>query len=300
MPGTHSAAPGPPWGPKALRTIFCSALLSVGAAACERDHTTAATPSEEQTTATSTQTRRPIPEGTHDGLHRSLLDEHATRTLPTPAQMDSWQLPYQAKLIVVNLLGVAARDRIEDLPHYMTEDARWGLPDRREIDARPILTEDDGVAFLTAFRNAATRFAGRIRDDESSGPQSTQKSATFACPPMLPAVELLVRNGAEPMWCYFNSHDKLDWLVFRMVVRDGRARVDYVGLFEERPTAHVVVERTDKPPPVVPPVRRRGVKPGERRQRVPPRGPGVGPEGARDPRTQAPTTEPEPPARPPE
>jgi hypothetical protein len=227
-----------------------------------------------------------------------LLDEHAERDRPSVAEMQTWQLPYQAKLVIVSLLGMAARDELEDLPHYVTADARWGLPDRREIDARPILEQDDGLAFLTAFRNAASRFAGKIRDDESSGPHSRQKSATFACPPMLPAVELLVRNGAEPMWCYFSSYDKLDWLVFRMTVRDGRAKIDYVGLFEERPTGHVTVQRTDPPPPVVPPVRRRAVKPGEKGLPVIPRGSAATPEAARRGRT--PAAEPEPPARPPD
>jgi len=214
--------------------------------------------------------------------------------------MENWQLPYQAKLMIVSLLGVAAHDDLEALPSYLTKDARWGLPDRREIEARPILGEDDGLAFMTAFRNAASRFAGKVPDDESSGPHSTQKSATFACPPMLPAAELLVRNGAEPMWCYFSSHDKLDWLVFRMFVRDGRARIDYVGLFQERPTAHVVVDRTDPPPPVVPPVRRRGIEPGGRGRPVPGRGPGRAQEDTRRGRTLGPTTDPEPPARPPD
>jgi hypothetical protein len=212
--------------------------------------------------------------------------------------MDTWQLPYQAKFAIVSLLHVAARDRLEDLPHYLTKDARWGLPDRREIDARPILNEDDGLAFLTAFRGAASRFAGKAANDEASGPTSTQKSATFACPPMLPAVELLVRNGAEPMWCYYSSYDKLDWLVFRLVVQDGRARIDYVGLFEERPTAHVVVQRTDPPPPVVPPVRRSGLKPGGRGQPLPPPGPGRA-QGPKRP-TPPPAAESEPPARPPD
>jgi hypothetical protein len=195
---------------------------------------------------------------------------------------------------------VAARDELENLQHFMTKDARWGLPDRRELDARPILGEDGGVAFMNAFRNAASRFAGKVRGDQSSGQQSAQRSATFACPPMLPAAELLVRNGAEPMWCYFSSHDKLDWLVFRMMVRDGRARIDYVGLFEERPTAHVVVDRTDKPPPAVPPVRRRGFKPGDRARPVPGRGPQRAPEGARRAPRPGSGADPEPPARPPD
>jgi hypothetical protein len=249
---------------------------------------------------TSSRTKRPRPAGTHDGLHGSLLDEHAQRDAPTLAQMETWQLPYQSKMMIVSLLGVAARDELDALPHYVTKDARWGLPDRRELDARPILGEDGGLAFMTAFRNAASRFAGKARDDESSGPRSAQRSATFACPPMLPAAELLVRNGAEPMWCYFSSYDKLDWLVFRMFVRDGRARIDYVGLFEERPTAHVVVDRTDPPPPAVPPVRRRGIKPGDRGRTVPGRGPGRAPNGARRGRTPGPTTDAEPPPRPPD
>lgn len=247
---------------------------------------------------TSSRKARPRPAGTHDGLNGSLLDEHARRDPPRPAEMETWQLPYQAKLMIVSLLGAAAHDDVEALPHYMADDARWGLPDRREIDARPILGEDGGLAFMTAFRNAASRFAGKVRDDESSGPSSTQKSASFACPPMLPATELLVRNGAEPMWCYFSSYDKLDWLVFRLMVRDGRARIDYVGLFEERPTAHVVVDRTDPPPPVVPPVRRHGVMPVGRGQPVPGRGPTKAPEGSPRGRTPGPATDPEPPARP--
>jgi hypothetical protein len=204
--------------------------------------------------APSARTPRPIPRGSHDGAQTSLLDEHARRKPPTRAEIDAWQLPYQAKLLVSHLVRVAALDAIDELPSLLATGARWGLPDRREIHARPILASDHGEAFLTALRKAASRLAGRA--DHAARTSQGPRPATFSCPPMVPAAELLVRNGAEPMWCFFASHDRLDLLVFRLVVSEGRARIDYVGLFEERPSGEVIIDRDDPPPPMVPPTKR--------------------------------------------
>lgn len=221
---------------------------------------------------------RPRPAGSHDGVAVSLLDEHAERARATANDMASWQLPFQAKLMIVNLLSAAANDRHWDVELYVTPDARWGLPDRREVHARPIFAGDDGAAFFDALRGAASRFAGKDKG-ATSGARSGSKAATFACPPLLPAVEQLVRNGAEPMWCYYTSHDRLDWLVFRLVMYRGRAHIDYVGLFEERPAGHVVIKRDDPPPPLIPPIRRKPGQqpvPAQRRPRIAP-GRGGGP-----------------------
>lgn len=203
---------------------------------------------EQTRSAGAQRTPRPRPAGTFEGAPVSLLDEYAGRPPVDPDEAARWQLPYQAKRIVVSLLAAAAEDRIEDLPLLLAPDARWGLPDRRQIESRPVFAGDGGATFFDAFRSAAARFKGRDRA------QPGGRSATFVCPPMPPGPEDAVRSGAEPYWCYFVSGDRLDLLVFRLMVERGRAWITYVGLFPTRPSGPVAVARDDAPPPLAPPV----------------------------------------------
>lgn len=187
--------------------------------------------------------RRGLPEGTHEGSGGSLLAAHAERDLEPASEIEQFKLTGSAKRLAVAALTVAAKDRIEDLPPLLADGAGWGLPDAREVGRREIL-EDGGEDFLAALRNAASRF---------------KKDATFSCPPIMPAMETFVSTGAEPMWCFYSSDDRLDLLVFKLVAVGGTARIGYVGLFRERPTGMLRVADVGAPPPTRPPPKLRGL-----------------------------------------
>jgi hypothetical protein len=77
------------------------------------------------------------------------------------------------------------------------------------------------------------------------------------CPPIMPpAAQNYVRNGAEPMWCFYSSNDGLDILAFKLILEGGSAKIDYVGLHPERP-AGMIAPRTGAPPPPMTPMVRR-------------------------------------------
>jgi hypothetical protein len=187
--------------------------------------------------------RGSLPEGTHEGAGGSLLAAHAERDPFPPSEIAAFKLTGSAKTLAVAMLTVAAKDRIEDLPALLAPEAGFGLPDPGESGSRTILA-DGGEAFLAAFRTAASRF---------------KAEATFTCPPILPALETFVATGAEPMWCFYGSDDRLDLLVFKLMATGGHARIAYVGLFDERPTAPVRIGGGGAPPPTTIPLKRRGM-----------------------------------------
>ncbi|HLT39812.1 MAG TPA: hypothetical protein VK034_26200 [Enhygromyxa sp.] len=152
-------------------------------------------------------------------------------------------LPFQSKTMAVELLIAAAKDDPERMLSLMTQSARWGLPDRRELRARPISTEDDplGLEFLAAFRKASSRFS---------------KKASFTCTPLQPGWQTFATSGAEPVWCMYNSADNLDIIGIRMVVEGGRVKTDYVGFFPERQSAPSHVANAGDAPPLTPYVKR--------------------------------------------
>lgn len=158
------------------------------------------------------------------GAPADLLQGYLHRDPIDPREADLWELPFQSKRLAVALLIIAGKDRLEDLDLVLTPDATWGLPEPRRFGARPIFDGDGGEAFLAAFRSAAARF-----------PEKAQWQA-----PALPiGGQELVRSGAEPMWSFY-THEN-DRILLRMVVQGGRARIDYVGLFETVPTEPVRV-----------------------------------------------------------
>ena len=175
-----------------------------------------------------------VPQGDHLlSAHRAAADEFR-------AARAGWELPTDAGRIVAAVLGTAATGRTEGLRHLLTDDARWGLPDRRELLARPIFAGDEGQTFLAAFVRAASRFEGR---------------ANVECPPLIPAFHALVSSGAEPLWCVIRDQEGFDLLVFRLRSRSGQPWIDYVGFYEHRPLGPVRVPGGPPPPPILPPVR---------------------------------------------
>ncbi|MEZ4380272.1 MAG: hypothetical protein R3A79_02915 [Nannocystaceae bacterium] len=189
---------------------------------------------------------RPVPPGSFEGVPTSLLNEYASREALTQQEASEWELPFKAKRIIVGLLIAAGHDSYDDLDMFFTEDARWGFPDRRELDTFPIFDRDGGARFVEAFRQVASRFGAK---------------ATFTCPPMVDATTAFVRSGAETYWCWYMSNDNLDVLAFKLVTEKGHGRIDYVGMYPQRPTGPVPIrsEKDDRSPPMSPPVKRRGL-----------------------------------------
>lgn len=217
-------------------------------------------------------TPRELPEASFGGAgpDGSLLDEYKERDFLTEEELDELFLPGKSKRLVVGLMIAAAHDDVHELEAVLTQDARWGFPDTRELGALPIHDDDQGVAFLTAFRKAASRLGAK---------------AGFTCPPLTNGLEQLAQAGAEPMWCFFASKDGQDGLLFRMREDAGVSRIDYVGFFRERPTVppgrYMAMGR---PAPLVPPMKRSAssLNPGAQRGTPRPR-PQVRPQPVRPP-----------------
>ncbi len=207
---------------------------------------------------------REVPPGAFEGVPKSLLDEFAGRELLTRAESETWQIPEKSKRIPVGLLIAAAHDTYEDLDMFLTEDARWGFPDRREFESFPIFDDDGGARFVEALRGAASRFGAK---------------ASFTCPPQVNAATALIRAGAEPYWCWYMSNDHLEVIAFKLVTERGRARIDYVGMYVDRPTGPVPVrsEEGDSSPPWGPVMKKRNAP---MMPRLSPTPPGLGAPGA--------------------
>ena len=235
--------------PRAPKSCLGLAIIAGLAIGCDTPHHVGKVPREspvQQERAAAPQPR-PLPPGTAEGVPEHLLHEYVDREPATEDEMRSWELPFQAKRIAVALLILAARDTTNGLPNIFTRQARWGLPDRREYDARPIIGNDGGREFFDTFREVASRF---------------NRKESFFCPPILPPVaQLYVRNGAEPMWCAYLSKDSLDILAFKFVYEDGGAKIDYVGMMPVRPTEPVRPRRGAFPPPMTPQIKRGSAPP---------------------------------------
>jgi hypothetical protein len=186
-----------------------------------------------------------LPPGTDEGAgpDGSLLASYAKRTYREDAEMATWMLPFQAKTMVVELLIAAGKDDAKQMAKLLSEHARWGIPDRRELRAREIRTESDplGVEFLTAFRKAASRFSAK---------------ASFSCTPMQPGWQMLAGTGAEPVWCFYSSSDNFDMIGVRLIVEKGKVKTDYVGFFPERQNVAIRMHDVGDPPPATPYLKR--------------------------------------------
>lgn len=204
-----------------LSALASMALVSLALMGCDRRQEPI--PEQWAPTPSLSHQARPLPEGSHEGAGKSLLDEYASRTSRDSAESASWLLPNNGKTIIVEALIAAAHDDAARMLELVTPTATWGIPDRRQLRARPVRATGDpyGLDFIEVFRNAAARFKAK---------------ASFGCVPLQPNWSMLAEAGAEPMWCTYNADDGYDLLVFRLVKFRGEVRIDYVGLFIERPT----------------------------------------------------------------
>lgn len=186
-------------------------------------------------------TPRPLPKASHDGLGADggLLEDLVGRQPRKDEDLARWALPYNGKTAIVELMIAAAVDDAARMAVLLADDAKWGLPDRRELQAQPVFHPDDplGIEALTALRNTASRFAKRAR---------------FTVTPMQPGFEAFTVSGAEPFWATYSSADGLDLMTFRVRNKAGRVVIDYIGLFEERPEEPQRVVGVGDPPPEVP------------------------------------------------
>lgn len=226
-----------------LGLVACTALFSVALGCGERYPPI---PEKWQTPPVAThESSAELPPGTDDGAGKdgSLLASYAKRTYRDDDELATWQLPFQAKTMVVELLIAAAKDDPKHMAKLLTDRARWGAPDRRELRAREIITKEDplGLEFLAAFRKAASRFSAK---------------ASFSCTPMQPGWQMFAASGAEPVWCFYNSQDKFDMIGIRLIVEKDQVKLDYIGFFPERVNYAIRMPDVGDPPPPTPYLKR--------------------------------------------
>ena len=226
--------------PRLISAIPCVALLTLALSGCENTYP----PLPEVWVDPPLPTHQPaakLPAASAEGAgpEGSLLASFAERDPRKSEEGETWTLPFQAKAAIVELLIGAAKDDPARLAELLSERARWGVPDRRELRARPIFSDADplGLEFLAAIRKAASRFGAK---------------ASFSCTPLQPGWQILAATGAEPMWCSYTSNDRLDIMAFRLMVESNRVKVDYVGFFEERQPQAIRVVGVGDAPPIVP------------------------------------------------
>ena len=254
--------------PVSLRSLLLVSGLAVlgGLGGCQTPHRLGKVRPERAAPAAAPAARG-LPEGSAEGVPEHLLHEYANRDPAPDAEVRTWDLPAKSKRVVVELLILAARDDSSRLHNVLTRAARWGIPDRREYDARPVFDGDDGRVFLDNLRAASSRLG---------------RKENLNCPPIMPpAAQVYVRNGAEPMWCFYASDDSLDILAFKLVLEGGSAKIDYIGLLPERPSR--VSPRPGPQPPPMTPIVRRGPAPPNLPPRIDPNQPGAIPTIPADP-----------------
>jgi hypothetical protein len=186
-----------------------------------------------------------LPPATDEGAtaEGSLLESYANRSSRKAQELETWMLPFQAKTMIVELLIAAAKDDPQQMLSLLGSNARWGVPDRRELGARPISSEKDplGLEFLSAFRAASSRFS---------------KKASFTCTPLQPGWQTFAASGAEPVWCSYTSADNFDIIGFRLIMEGGRLKTDYIGFFTQRQSTAIRVPGAGDPPPLTPYIKR--------------------------------------------
>jgi hypothetical protein len=157
-----------------------------------------------------------------EAVSDNLLTHYGARTDLNLEGLETRDLPFKAKKIIVTLFAAAARNDEVLTRNLLSPGAGFGWPDRREFEAWSIAEGDNFSTFMAAFRSVASRF-----------PSDT----SFTCTPIKPEFEDGVGRGDHPMWCAYTSADKLDLLVFRLLAINGVAHIDYIGMFEIKPTS---------------------------------------------------------------
>jgi hypothetical protein len=149
------------------------------------------------------------------------------------------RLPDDAPAFAEAVLDRAAADDLAGLLGLLTPDARWGLPDRRQLGGRPIgsTLEQARPSFVALRRSAA-----RLTD------------ATSTCPEPDRRLRAALVRGEHLQWCYWVSADGFDILALGLRSIDGHARLEYLGVFPERPSELITTIGEPPPPPLLPAV----------------------------------------------
>jgi hypothetical protein len=153
-----------------------------------------------------------------DGVSADFMQVCVLREPFDEAESDHWEMPFQSRRLAVALMIIVAQDRIDDLDRVLTPDATWGLPETRRFGARPIFGPDGPHEFVHALREAGRRLPAK---------------PSWRTLPLTMGTQESVRSGAEPLWAFYENGG--DRIYFRMVMREDKARIDYVGLFEDGP-----------------------------------------------------------------
>ncbi|PRP90344.1 hypothetical protein ENSA5_65410 [Enhygromyxa salina] len=169
-----------------------------------------------------------------DSLLARYADADTTQPGPYP-------LPHRAASLIARTLHAAATEDRDAFSKLVARDARWGLPDRRQLASRPIRADDEAAAVMAMLRRSAARMSGQLE---------------LHCPDIDRRVVPAVRRGEAPMWCVWASEDLLDLIVFgvRGRVVDGGAdgQIEYIGVFPDRPARALVTPGEPPPPPIRP------------------------------------------------
>ncbi|PRQ07957.1 hypothetical protein ENSA7_23960 [Enhygromyxa salina] len=169
----------------------------------------------------------------------SLLARYAAMSSDA-AMPTHYPLPRAAAALVDHVLLAAAANDLAAFTERLGPGARWGLPDRRQLSGRAILS-DGGTAAIQALRQTARRLSGQLQ---------------LHCPKIDRRMVPAVRTGEALMWCVWASADGLDLLVFalRGHTVDGRAdaTIEYLGVFPRPPSSPLRVLGEPPPPPARP------------------------------------------------
>lgn len=172
----------------------------------------------------------------HTTVPANLLERHAA----VESRAGRHPLPDRATELIEATLHAAAHERLEDFVAHIDAGARWGLPDRRELAARPILA-DGGVAAMAALRRAAARLP---------------EDLSLHCPELDRRTVPLVHRGEATMWCLWATEDHLDVLAFALRGHidgdEADASIVYLGLFPDAPSGPVAMPGEPPPPPARP------------------------------------------------
>ncbi|MEM6996304.1 MAG: hypothetical protein AAF721_37700 [Myxococcota bacterium] len=167
----------------------------------------------------------------------SLLAAYADRPPLTADESAEYTLPFKSKRMHIALLIAVAHQDEESLPRLLTPNARYGLPDRRELGAQAVFAGDGGRGLLAQLRPVLQRL-----------PEDTPWTAR----PMLRQVQDLVESGSAPMWVHY-AHEG-DVFTLRLIGPAGAARIDYVGFWPDGPNEALNTDGEPPPPPTIPAV----------------------------------------------
>lgn len=148
------------------------------------------------------------------------------------------RLPDDAPAFADALIDRVAADDLEGLLALLAPEARWGLPDRRQIAGRPIgATLEQARPAFVALAHAAARMAS---------------DTPVNCPAPDRRLRAALARGELLQWCYWVSDDRLDVLALGLRSVEGHARLEYLGLFPERPSEPIEASGEAPVPPSSP------------------------------------------------